>query len=99
VNAEDERGVVPYPRTAERIEWVLIINANFTQHSNGTGLMAAPPSPRTEQIDPLLRRPRGPGASRARSAGGPPRPSPTSMDRFIPDDGLRLPPLEVEVTV
>jgi len=31
--AEDERGVVPYPRTGERIEWVPIINANFTQRS------------------------------------------------------------------
>src|SRR5215218_8486546 len=31
--AGDERGVVPYPRTGERIEWVPIINANFTQRS------------------------------------------------------------------
>jgi hypothetical protein len=32
-HTEDEREFVTYPVTAEGIEWVLVINANFIQHS------------------------------------------------------------------
>jgi len=32
-HTKDEQEVVPYPLTAGGIEWVLVINANFIQHS------------------------------------------------------------------
>jgi hypothetical protein len=32
-HTEDEQEFVPYPLTAGEIEWVLVINANFIQHS------------------------------------------------------------------